>query len=302
MYRKLAAALLFTGLALSCAPAWAIRILACEPEWAVLAREIGGDRADAFAATTAMQDPHHIEARPSLIARARNAELVVCTGSDLEAGWLPLLLRQSGNPAIQPGRPGYLETAALVPRLEVPASLDRSLGDLHAGGNPHVHLDPRNIARIAGALSERMAALDAPNAALYRSRLQAFQQRWQAALAGWEQQAGPLRGMPVLVHHREWVYLAAWLGLRELGSLEPQPGVPPTPGYLAELLQRQKQQPAQAVLHSPYNDARAAGFIAQRAGIPAVLLPYTVGGSDKAKDLFGLFDDTLARLLAVPRK
>lgn len=283
------------------APAWAIRILACEPEWAALAREIGGDKADAFSATTAQQDPHHIEARPSLIARARNAELVVCTGVDLEAGWLPLLLRQSGNPAIQPGRPGYLEAATLVQRLEVPASVDRSLGDLHAGGNPHVHTDPRNIGRVAAVLAQRMAAIEPANAALFRSREQAFQQRWQAAVAGWEKQGAVLRGMPVVVHHREWVYLANWLGLREAGSLEPQPGVPPTPGHLAELLQKLKAEPARAVIHSPYNDARAAAFIAQRAGIPAVLLPYTVGGSERAKDLFGLYEDTLARLLAVPR-
>src|SRR3954469_2670746 len=126
-----------------------LNVFACEPEWAALAREIGGDKVSVYSATTARQDPHHIEARPSLIARIRSADLVVCSGSQLEIGWLPLLLSQSGNGRIQAGTPGYLEAAPLVPRLEVPKSLDRSLGDVHPGGNPHVHLDPRNIARVA---------------------------------------------------------------------------------------------------------------------------------------------------------
>jgi zinc/manganese transport system substrate-binding protein len=276
----------------------AVNVLACEPEWAALASEIGGDRVAVNSATTALQDPHRIEARPSLIARARSADLVLCTGSDLEVGWLPLLFTQSGNARIQPGTPGYLEASQFVARIEIPKVVDRSLGDVHPGGNPHIHLDPRNIAKVAEALAARLAQIDAPNAAAYKSRLAAFLPRWQAAIERWEKDAARLKGVPVVVYHKDNSYLIAWLGMREAGSLEPRPGLPATPAHLAELVERMKRDPAKAILYSAYNSAKAAEFLASRTGIPAVMLPFTVGGSDKAKDLFGLFDDTLARLLA----
>jgi zinc/manganese transport system substrate-binding protein len=290
---------------LLCALAWpasaALSIFACEPEWGALAREIGGDKASVYVATTALQDPHRIEARPSLIARARSADLMVCTGAELEIGWAPLVQSQAGNPKIQPGQPGYFEAAGVVPLLEKPARLDRSLGDIHAAGNPHVHLDPRNIARIAAALGERMSALDAAESAAYRARTKAFLERWSAATARWDKEAAPLRGLPFVVQHRDLAYLSGWLGMREVGSLEPKPGVPPSTAHLAELLERLKQTPAKVVLRSAYNDPRPAEWLAERAKVPAVTLPFTVGGTDRARDLFGLFDDTLARLLAAAR-
>ena len=289
---------LAVALGLAALQARAINIVTCEPEWAALVQELAGDKAAVFSATTALQDPHRIEARPSLIARMRNADLLVCTGAELETGWLPLLLSQSGNPRVQAGRPGNLEAAQFVERLEIPARVDRSQGDVHAGGNPHIHTDARNIAKVAAVLGERLAQIDAPNALAYRARTRDFLDRWRAAVQKWEQQAAPIKGMAVVVHHREWTYLLTWLGLREAGSLEPRPGVPPTPTHLAGLLQDLQRSPAQAVIYSPYNDARAAAFLSQRARIPAIMLPYTVGGSDRAKDLFGLFDDTLARLLS----
>ncbi len=276
----------------------AVNVLACEPEWAALANEIGGDRVTVNSATTALQDPHRIEARPSLIARARSADLVLCTGSDLEVGWLPLLFTQSGNARIQPGTPGYLEASQFVVRIEIPKVVDRAMGDVHPGGNPHIHLDPRNIAKVADALAARLAQIDAPNADAYKARLAAFLPRWQAAIERWEKDAARLKGVPVVVYHKDNSYLIAWLGLREAGSLEPKPGLPATPAHLAELVERMKRDPAKAILYSAYNSAKAAEFLASRTGIPAVMLPFTVGGSDKARDLFGLFDDTLARLLA----
>jgi zinc/manganese transport system substrate-binding protein len=274
----------------------ALGIFACEPEWASLAQEIGGDKVSAFAATTARQDPHRIEARPSLIARARSADLVVCSGSELEIGWLPLLLQQSGNARIQPGSPGYMEASQLVARLEIPKVLDRSLGDIHPSGNPHVHLDPRNIARIAETLAARLAQIDAANAAFYRERAADFGRRWAAALEKWTSLAAPLKGMPIVVYHKDLSYFIAWTGMREAGALEPKPGLPPTPAHLAELVERMKREPAKAVVYSSYNNPEAARFLSERTGIPAIGLPYTVGGSDKAKDLFGLFDDMIGRL------
>ena len=277
----------------------AINVFACEPEWAALAKEIGGDRVAVYSATTALQDPHRIEARPSLIARMRSADLVTCTGSDLEVGWLPLLFTQSGNAKVQPGTAGYFEASQFVPRLEVPKVLDRSMGDIHPGGNPHIHLDPRNIAKVAEALAARLAQIDSANATAYAKDSSAFLQRWQAAVERWEREGARLKGVPVIVYHRDMSYFIDWLGLREAGSLEPKPGLPPTPSHLADLIERMKRDPAKAVLYSAYNSPRAAQFMSERSGIPAVMLPFTVGGSDKARDLFGLFDDTLSRLLAV---
>jgi zinc/manganese transport system substrate-binding protein len=275
----------------------ALNVFACEPEWAALAREIGGDDVKAYSATTAMQDPHRIEARPSLIAQMRRADLVLCSGADLEIGWLPLLLREAGNVTVQPGQSGYVEAARWVPLLEKPARLDRADGDVHAAGNPHVHTDPRNIARVGAVLVARLAAIDPAHAAAYRARGDAFAARWQAAIARWEARAAPLKNLPVAVQHKSFSYLLNWLGLREVATLEPKPGIEPSASHLARIAAQLQTAPAKMVLRASYQSPRPADWLAQRAGIPAVTLPYTVGGNAQANDLFGLFDDTLEQLL-----
>jgi zinc/manganese transport system substrate-binding protein len=279
----------------------ALNVFACTPEWGALSKELGGDKVNVYVATTALQDPHRVEARPSLIARARGADLVVCTGAQLEIGWLPLVLSQAGNAKIQVGQPGYFEASKFVTMLEVPTSVDRSQGDVHPGGNPHIHLDPRNIAKIAVALSERMGQLDAAEAENYRTRTKSFLERWQQAIGRWESEGAPLKGMAVIGYHKNMSYLNNWLGIREIGSLEPKPGLPPTTAHMSELVARLAKDPAKAVVRSAYNDPRAAEWLSGNAKIPVVTLPFTVGGTDKAKDLYSLFDDTLARLLAVAK-
>lgn len=288
---------LMLGLLLGFAPARAaLQVFACEPEWGALAQEIGGDRVSVYVATTGLQDPHRIQARPSLIARARTADLVVCTGAELEVGWLPMVLRQAGNPGIQPGRPGYFEAASVVSLLEVPTRLDRAEGDVHPLGDPHIQLDPRNIERVAVDLAQRMAELDGANRAVYEARLADFRQRWTSALARWQSLGSGLRGVPVVVHHKVFTYLLHWLGMKEVAVLEPKPGIEPSAAHLAAVLESLKGQPARLVLRASYQDDRASAWLSQRAQIPAVALPATVGGSPGAKDLFGLFDDILARL------
>ncbi len=275
----------------------ALQVFATVPEWAALAREIGGDKVSVFTATTALQDPHRIEARPSLLAQARRAQLVVATGAELEAGWLPLVVRDSGNAAIQPGRPGYFEAARYVTLLDVPAVLDRTHGDVHAAGNPHIQLDPRNLFRIGEALAARLGELDPPNAKAYEVGYRAFAGRWQIAVARWEKEAAPLRGVPVLAHHDSFVYLAHWLGFKVSGTLEPKPGIEPTSGQLSGLVARQQNAPAKMVLRTAYQSDGPSQWIAGKTGIPAVMLPFTVGGTPEAGDLTGLFDDTIRRLL-----
>ena len=284
--------------ALVALPAAALNIFACEPEWGSLAQELAGDKASIYSATTALQDAHRIEARPSLIARIRSADLVICSGSELEIGWLPLLFAQAGNHRIQLGSSGFLEASQFVVRLEIPNVVDRSLGDIHPGGNPHIHMDPRNIARVADVISARLVQLDPVNSDAYKARALSFRERWESAIQRWAQAGARLKGVAVVVYHKDFSYFIRWMGMRELGSLEPKPGIPPTPTHLAELVERMKRSPAKVIVYSPYNNRRPAEFLSEQANIPAVMLPFTVGGTDKASDLFGLFDDTIARLLA----
>ena len=276
----------------------ALKVLATTPDWAALVTELGGDKLNVYTATSAFQDVHRVDAKPSLVARARTADLVVATGADLEIGWMPVLLQDSGNSKIQPGSPGYFEAAPLVHLLEVPSAVDRSMGDIHPLGNPHVTLDPRNIAIIARALAARLALVDSANAAYYAARGEDFQTRWQQANERWQARAAPLKGVGVVVIHRDQAYLCNWLGMKEIASIEPKPGVPPSAGYLAELVTKLAAAPPKMILRNAYNDPRAADWLAQRIHAPVVLLPYSVGGTPEAKDLFGLFDDTINRLLA----
>ena len=279
----------------------AMRVLATTPEWAALTRELGGDKVDVYAATSAFQDVHRVDAKPSLVARARNADLLVAAGAELEIGWLPILLRESGNGRIQPGNPGYFEADANLRLLEVPSAVDRSMGDVHPQGNPHAHLDARNVAVVASALTTRLMAVDGGNAKYYEARGSDFQVRWKAALARWEAQAAPLKGVPVVVIHRDQVYLCHWLGLTEVAAIEPKPGVPPSSSYLAELVTRLSAAPPKMILRNAYNDSKAVDWLSERIHVPVVLLPYSVGGTPAAKDLFALFDDTINRLTGVTR-
>src|SRR6266446_8922111 len=253
--------LLALGTAMLAWPAGAaLNVFACEPEWGALAQELGGDKVSVFFATTALQDPHHIEARPSLIARIRNADLVVCSGSELEVGWLPLLLTQSGNDRIQPGSPGFLEASQYVVRLEIPKVIDRALGDIHPSGNPHVHLDPRNIAKVAEVLAGRLVELDHANAELYKTRADSFAKRWQSATEGWAKRAAPLKSVPVVVYHKDMSYFINWSEMREAGALEPKPGIPPTPSHLAELVERMQRNPAKVSSTRPITIPRRRSF------------------------------------------
>jgi len=293
---RLFAMLLVLGVSLPASAA--LKVLATTPDWGALTTELGGDKVNVYVATTALQDVHRVEAKPSLVARARSADLVVATGAELEIGWLPVLIQESGNSHIQPGAPGYFEAASALRLLEVPSKVDRSMGDIHPLGNPHVQLDPHNIQAVAHALTARLSQLDPSQAAFYAARAKDFDARWDAAINGWEAKAAPLKGVPVVIMHRDQAYLCHWLGLTEMASIEPKPGVPPTAAYLGTLVGKLTTTPARLIMLNAYNDPKAATWLSERVHAPAVILPFSVGGSDAAKDLFGLFDDTIDKLLA----
>jgi zinc/manganese transport system substrate-binding protein len=286
----LAAALLATR-------ALALDVFATVPEWGALARELGGGDVTVYTATTALQNVHHVQARPSLIARYRQADLVIATGADPESGWLPALAEKGNNPRVRPGSAGFFEAYRHVKMLEVPEVLDRSMGDVHPYGNPHIQTGAPNLLAVAAPLAERLAELDPEHAAAYRARLAQFEQKWRAALARWEAQARPLAGLPVVSTHRDSSYLYAWLGLREVATLEPKPGIPPSVGHLEKVLAGLRSQPARMVLRAAYQDAKPAQWLHARTGMPVVELPFTVGGAPGTDDLFGYFDVTIERLL-----
>jgi len=273
-----------------------VNIFACEPEWASLAQEIGGDKIKPFAATSARQDPHHVRAKPSLIAAMRRADLVVCSGASLEIGWLPILLEKAGNANTRPDSDGYLSAASYVPVLEKPKRLDRAEGDVHPEGNPHVHLNPHNIAIIAKEITSRLSKIDPANAVFYQSNYDGFINRWNAAIAKWQKQAAFLKDKTVVVHHKSFNYLLDWLDMREVASLEPKPGLPPTTAHLESLLQRLKASPASVIIRTPYEPDDASEWLSEKTGIPAIVLPFTIGGNKQSNDLFGLFNSSIERL------
>ena len=275
-----------------------LRVFACEPEWAALADEIGGELVETYSATTALQDPHYIQARPSLIAKVRRADLVICSGAQLEIGWLPALLQKANNRNVMPGTDGYFEASNFVLRMDATSNVDRAQGDIHPQGNPHIQTDPHNLAAVARVLAARMSSIDPENTISYELNLKYFMDRWQAAIERWEATAEPLRGKRVITHHKSWVYLLRWLGLEEVAHLEAIAGLPPTATHLSRLTKQFADGGADVIVRSPYQDARASEWLSERIGVPEIVLPLTVGGTEAASDLFGLFDDILARLAA----
>ena len=271
--------------------------MACEPEWQSLAQTLGGDKIDSFSATTAFQDPHHIEARPSLIVKARHADIIFCTGADLEIGWLPLLLTKSANPLIQSNQPGYFMASDQVELIEKPSRVDRSQGDVHAAGNPHVHWDPYRVLKIAEAFSSRLQTIDSVNSRYYQQRLVDFTSTWQAAINTWESQASTLKNKRVIVYHKNWSYLLNWLQIDVIADLEPKPGVPPSSAHLTSLLELVRgNSDVDSILIANYQNDRGAKWLSKKSGIAVIDLPFTVGGNKNSDDLISLYNDVVLKL------
>ena len=275
-----------------------INVFACEPEWAALAQEIGGDKLTIYSATTSMQDPHHIQARPSLIAKARRADLLVCSGAELETGWLPLLLRKAGNAKIQTNQPGNFVAADYVKKHDVPKKLDRSMGDVHAEGNPHIHTNPENILLVAAALQERLSDIDADNERYYLTRYQAFEKRWKQLVTQWKEKTALLQGANIVTHHNYWTYLNRWLGLHVLATLEPIPGVSPSSSHLARIKKQLSQQEIKMIIHVSYVSDRASQWLAEQTGAPVIALPATVD-YQRGQTLSQWYDEVIRQLLSV---
>ncbi|AVV85212.1 metal ABC transporter solute-binding protein, Zn/Mn family [Shewanella putrefaciens] len=275
-----------------------LNVFACEPEYAALAKELA-PTANIYSATTALQDPHQVQARPSLIAKMRQADLVVCAGADLGVGWLPMLQMKSANAKVQSTEKGLFFAADHIETLDKLASVDRSMGDVHAQGNPHLHFDPMRLLQVATALTSKMAQLDPASEAHYQQSLADFTARWQAAIPRWEEQAKGLQGKKVIAYHSSFRYLFNWLGIEQVADLEPKPGLAPTSGHLASLLTRAEQGDILAVVVASYQDERGAKWLGEKSHLPVLMLPMSVGGNDSSKDLFSLYDSVISLLNGV---
>jgi zinc/manganese transport system substrate-binding protein len=277
----------------------AVNVFACEPEWAALAEEIGGDLVTVTSATNAYQNVHHMTAKPSLLAAMRRAEMVVCSGADLEIGWLPVLMQKVANSNVQQGTNGFMMASDYVDKLNVLINFDRSMGDVHPRGNPHVHLDPYNIINISSVLKDRLSIIDPDNANTYTVNAQKFTEKWQSAMKRWDKERESLKGQKMVVYHNSWAYLLNWLGMDMVASLEPKPGLPPTAAHLADVLRAVKGQNVTAIIVAPFENTDAAQWLSEKTNIPIIILPFTINGNDKATDLVTLFDETLRLLKEV---
>jgi zinc/manganese transport system substrate-binding protein len=272
-----------------------LRVFACEPEWAALVRVLSPD-AELTTATSYLQDPHYIEARPSLIAAVRRADIAVCSGASLEAGWLPMLLQRASNPDIQDGRAG-LFFAADHAQLHAPHDhVDRSMGDVHPEGNPHVHLSPDQLPEIARALAQRLGALDPEQAAAIQGRFIRWRGDWNRARTEWQARAEALEGQSLVVQHSSFSYLLRWLGVEKAADLEPKPGLPPSASHLSQLLADPALRDASAILIASYQDPQPAEWLAEQTGLPVVVVPGTVTGEGPTETLSGLISEIIRQV------
>ncbi|MBL6784748.1 MAG: zinc ABC transporter substrate-binding protein [Rickettsiales bacterium] len=276
---------------------WAkVNIFACEPEWAALTKEIGKSKVKVFSATNAFQDPHYIQARPSLIAKIRKADLLVCSGASLESGWLPLLLNH-GSKQIQPNQIGNIMSDHYVETIEKPEKLDRAHGDIHFEGNPHTHLNPYNILIIAKEISARLSNLDSENSDFYKNNETDFANRWNSAILNWQKKAKALQGLKVISYHKSFSYFFAWLNIDNVASLEAKPGIPPTIKHLEKILKIVKQDNVKLTVLSPYDPLDSAKWMQKQTDLKYIILPYTIGGNSEVIDLFSLYDNSIELLL-----
>jgi len=273
-----------------------VRVFACEPEWKSLSQEIGKNYVEVFSATSATQDPHYIRTKPSLISKIRKADLLICSGSDLEVGWLPILLSKA-HKNIQIGKIGNLMASEFVPKIGKSKILDRSMGDIHPSGNPHIHLNPHNILLIARELNDRLKKIDPNNSKNYQKNHDNFVSKWKNSIKLWEVRALKLKGIKIVVHHKSFSYLIDWLKLDEIATLESKPGIAPTSRHLESLLIALRKDPAKFIIKTPFDPEDASDWISRKTKIKDLILPYTVGEDKENNNLFSLFDNTINLML-----
>lgn len=293
------AALVMGGMLLSAPAAQAkkLYVVTATTDMAALAQEVGGDKIEVESIAKGYQDPHFVEAKPSFLLKLRRADLLILVGLDLEIGWLPPLITQSGNPKVQVGASGYLDASQFAEILEKPTGqVTRAMGDVHPLGNPHYWLDPDNGRRVAQGIADKLAQMDPGDAAYFQQRLADFSRRLSEAEKRWDAEMAPYRGRKVVTYHKSWPNFARHFGLEVVGYVEPRPGIPPSPGHTLELIQQMKRDGIKIILVEPYFDLKTPNSIAAATGGKVLVMLPSVGGEPDVTDYFKLFDHDLALL------
>src|SRR5437588_8337905 len=268
-----------------------LNVVTSTTDLAALTQEVGGDRISVEAIAKGYQDPHFVEAKPSFLLKLRNADLLISVGLDLEIGWLPPLITQSGNGRIQPGGNGYLDASQFAEILEIPqGKVTRAEGDVHPLGNPHYWLDPDNGRRLARGIAGKLGELDPGDSAYFQQRFADFDKRLSDAEKRWDAEMAPYRGRKIVTYHRSWPNFAKHFGLDVVGYIEPRPGIPPTPSHTIELVNLMKRENIKIELIEPYFDSKTPNSIASMTGGKVVVMMPSVGGKPEITDYFKLFD------------
>src|SRR5689334_2715297 len=268
-----------------------LNVVTSTTDLAAFAQEVGGDKINVDSIAKGYQDPHFVEAKPSFLLKLRNADLLINVGLDLEIGWLPPLITQSGNARIQQGANGYLDASQFAEILEIPTGrITRAEGDVHPLGNPHYWLDPDNGRRVAKGIAGKLSELDPGDQAYFQQRFAAFDQRLNGAEKRWDGEMAPYRGRKVVTYHRSWPNFAKHFGLEVVGYVEPRPGIPPTPSHTIELINLMKRENVKVMLIEPYFDLRTPNSVASQTGAKVLVMPPSVGGEKGTEDYFKLFD------------
>jgi zinc/manganese transport system substrate-binding protein len=275
-----------------------LNIVASTEDMAALAREIGGDQINVESIAKGYQDPHFVEAKPSFLLKLRQADLLISVGLELEKGWLPSLITQSGNPRVQEGASGYLDVSQFCEILEkLQGAVTRADGDVHPLGNPHYWLDPDNGRRAARGIANKLAAIDPGNAGFFQQRFQDFDKRLSAAVQKWDAAMKPYRGQKIITYHRSFTNFARHFGLDVIGYVEPRPGIPPSPSHTMELVQLIKREKCKVVLVEPYFDLKTPQSIGRKSGVPVIVYLPSVGGEKQIRTYFDLFDYDIGLLI-----
>jgi zinc/manganese transport system substrate-binding protein len=261
-----------------------------------IVQRIGKDRVDVVTLARGDYNPHIIIPKPSYIAKLRRADLLIINGGQLEIGWLPQIIRQANNGAVQPGARGFLDLSRSVHLIDVPSSVSRELGDVHPEGNPHFFLNPDNVPIIARAIAERLGELDQENRAFYDANTKEFSSQWQEKMKSWEQRLKPFNGVPVVEYHRIFDYFLHRFGFTIAGTIEPLPGIPPTTKHIADVEQLISQDHVKFILQDVYNPQDASAYLSKRLNVRMIVLPHDVGAVKEADSVFNGFEEIVRRL------
>lgn len=274
-----------------------LKVVTTTPDLADLARQVGGDRVKVDCLSRGSQDPHFVEAKPSLIIKVRDADLFVQTGLELEIGWAPLLIQGARNARVQQGAKGFFDASAFVQPLEVPTVVSRAEGDVHPGGNPHFLADPHNGLAVVKALGDKLAELDPAGAAVYKKNAGEYSGRLSAKIADWEKRMAPAKGARYVSYHKNMVYFADHFGLVSDGEIEPKPGIPPTAKHTADLIAVMKEKRTPLILTNSHFERRTPDALARATGAAVVLMALTPDAVSEATDYIGAIDYNVTNII-----